>query len=94
MKKKQPVNEKKARFARMFPPRVEKLIDQLRLLSNCTNTSSYEFDKDLVKRCWIEIGKRLELTAKEFGVSFKVTLDNKPLSEYDTSKTTKKTKRS
>ena len=93
-KKKPPVNEKRQRFARIFPSRVEKIVDQLRVLSHCSNKSSYEFDKDLVTRCWIEIARRLETTGKDFGINFKVTLDGKPMSEYDTSKPLKKTKRS
>ena len=55
----QSVEEKTTRFKKIFPPRVEKLIDGLRLLGNCTNKSNYEWNKDLVKRAWIEIEHQL-----------------------------------
>ena len=76
--------EKKDRFGRMFPPRVEKLKDTLRLMSNCTNKSNYEWNQDLVKRCYIEIAKAIEDSADLFEIDLAVTVDGTPVVEIDT----------
>lgn len=80
------MNEKKDRFSRLFPDRVKRLIKALDIVDNCSNKSGYEFDEDLVTRCWIEIAKQFEYAAQNFDVDFQVTLDGKPLQDYDTSK--------
>ena len=85
-------SEKKQRFARIFPPRVEKLVKQLDVLANCSNKGSYEFDANLLKRCWIEIAKQLQTTAKCFGVEMIVMVDGKNVREIDTSKPKKRTR--
>lgn len=76
--------EKKERFGRIFPPRVEKLIKQLDVLSNCSNKGSYEFDTDLVHRCWVEIAKQLQTTAKCFGLEMIIMVNGKNVREIDT----------
>lgn len=86
-------SEKKERFARMFPPRVEKLVKQLDVLANCSNKSSYEFDTDLVQRCWIEIAKQLQTTAKCFGLDFIIMVNGKNVREIDTSSKPKRRKK-
>lgn len=78
--------EKRDRFARMFPPRVEKLVDQLRLLENCTAKSNYEWTPDLVKRAWIEIGLKLQETCEAYDMNLTIALDGQDISLYDTSK--------
>lgn len=80
------MNEKRDRFSRLYPARVQKLIKALEVVENCSNKSNYEFDEDLVKRTWIEIGKQFEQVSKAFDVDFQVTLDGKDLRDYDTSK--------
>lgn len=81
----QSVEEKTTRFKKIFPPRVEKLIDGLRLLGNCTNKSNYEWNKDLVKRAWIEIAKQFEAAAKLYDVKFEVKIDGEWCQTVDTS---------
>lgn len=85
-----PSETKKDNFRRLFPPRVEKLVKQFKLVANCSTKSSYEYDKELLYRAWVEIGKHLQSTAKCFGVEFKVTVDGKDLYEIDTSVPKKK----
>ena len=80
------MNEKRDRFSRLYPARVEKLIKTLEIVENCSNKSNYEFDEDLVKRTWIEIGKQFEQVSKAFDVDFQITLDGQELHDYDTSK--------
>ena len=81
----QSTEEKRDRFKRMFPPRVEKLVDQFRLLENCTSKSNYEWDADLVKRSWIEIAKGLQNTAKAYDLDLEITLDGDEVQYLDTS---------
>ena len=77
--------EKRDRFARMFPPRVEKLVDQMRLLENCTSKSNYEWTEDTVKRAWVEIAKRLQDTAKAYDMDLTVMLNGDEVEFIDTS---------
>ena len=77
--------EKRDRFKRMYPPRVEKLVDTMRLLENCTAKSNYEWDEDLVKRSWIEIAKRLQETAKAYDMDLTVMLNGDEVQYLDTS---------
>lgn len=69
------MNEKKALFNKLFPDRAEKLRKSLQVLSNCSNKYTYEFNKDLVTRVWIELGKHFRSNAKKFGVDFQVIVN-------------------
>ena len=76
--------EKRDRFARMFPPRAEKLVDQFRLLENCTSKSNYEWTEDTVKRAWVEIAKQLRQTAKAYNLDLEITLNGDEVQFIDT----------
>ena len=76
--------EKRDRFARMFPPRAEKLVDQFRLLENCTSKSNYEWTEDTVKRAWVEIAKQLRQTAKAYDLDLEITLNGDEVQFIDT----------
>ena len=78
--------EKRDRFARIFPPRVEKLVKSLDVLCNCSSKSSYDWTPDLVKRAWLEIAKALATAAKSFDLDLNITLDGVNIKEIDTSK--------
>ena len=78
--------EKRDRFARMFPPRAEKLVDQFRLLENCTSKSNYEWTEDTVKRAWVEIAKALRQTAKSYDLDLEITLNGDEVQFIDTQK--------
>ena len=45
--------EKRARFARMFPARVDTLRDTLRKIANCSNKGNYDWDTDKVQEAWL-----------------------------------------
>lgn len=79
-------NPKRDRFSRLFPDRAKKLLKSLEVLENCSNKSNYEFNEDLVQRCWVEIGKQFEQVAQSFDIDLHITLDGKGLKAYDTSK--------
>lgn len=68
-------NERKEAFSRIFPPRVEKLIKTLDVLSNCSKKSSYAWDQDLVHDVFITIAQIFARTAESFGVKFEVLVD-------------------
>ena len=76
--------EKRDRFARIFPPRAEKLVDQFRLLENCTSKSNYEWTEDTVKRAWVEIAKQLRQTAKAYNLDLEITLNGDEVQFIDT----------
>ena len=78
--------EKRDRFARIFPPRAEKLVDQFRLLENCTSKSNYEWTEDTVKRAWVEIAKQLRQTAKAYDLDLEITLNGDEVQYIDTQK--------
>lgn len=79
------MNEKQDRFCRIYPDRVKRLIKSLEVLGNCANKSSYEWDEDLVKRTWVEIGKCFHGVAADFDVDFVLTLDGRNIADIDTS---------
>lgn len=78
--------EKRDRFARMFPPRVEKLVHTMGLLENCTSKSNYEWTEDTVKRAWIEIAKKLQETAAAYDLDLDISLDGDQVQYIDTTK--------
>lgn len=76
--------EKRDRFSRIFPPRVEKLVKSLEVLTNCSSKSSYDWTPDLVKRAWLEIAKALSVAAKSFGVELVIELDGVDIRDINT----------
>ena len=63
--------EKRARFARMFPARVDTLRDTLRKIANCSNKGNYDWDTDKVQEAWKLIAEEFA-TADKYGISFEV----------------------
>ena len=82
--------EKRDRFARIFPPRVEKLVKSLEVLTNCSSKSSYDWTPDLVQRAWLEIAKTLSTAAKSFGLDLEIRLNGQDIRTIDTSKALRK----
>ncbi|QBE69735.1 hypothetical protein SynWH8101_2154 [Synechococcus sp. WH 8101] len=67
--------EKRARFGKVFAPRVEKLIDSLQAVAKTANLEIYDFDDALVRRLFIELARRFRATAHRFGIEFEITVD-------------------
>ena len=80
------VAERRDRFARIFPPRVEKLVKSLDVLVNCSSKSSYDWTPDLVQRAWLEIAKKLSTAAYAFGLDLEIKLNGEDIRTIDTSK--------
>ena len=64
--------EKRDRFARMFPARVDTLRDTLRKIINCSNKSGYDWDTDKVQNAFILIGEEFSAAARHFGIHFNI----------------------
>ena len=65
-------NEKRDRFARVFPNRVDTLRDTLRKIANCSNKGNYDWDSQKVQDAWILIAAEFTTAALHYGVQFKV----------------------
>ena len=64
--------EKRARFARMFPARVDMLRDTLRKIANCSNKGNYDWDTQKVQEAWKLIAEEFTDTADKYGITFEV----------------------
>jgi len=69
------INTRKANFARLFPPAVEKLLDRLRVVKQKSVKGNYAWDQDLVHDTWVQIAIVFAETAAAFGVEFEVLVD-------------------
>ena len=59
-------SEKRKRFEKVAENRVDKILEGLRLLGNCSNKNNYEFTKDDVDFMFDEIKKALRVTQSKF----------------------------
>lgn len=55
-------NSRRKRFTKVATNRVQKIIDYLNLLQNCSNRRNYEYDEDDVSHMFEEISKALKDT--------------------------------
>ena len=77
----QSVAEKRQRFARMFPPRIEKLVDQFRVIGNCSSKSNYDYNVELVSKVWIHVLDAMVGAAELYGLTIDFTINGKTLSD-------------
>lgn len=62
-------NEKESKrecFVRIAEARTNKIIDMLRLLGNCSNTATYEYTKEDVKKIFSAIEEELKSAKTKF----------------------------
>jgi|TARA_B100000035_G_C20976394_1_gene543347 hypothetical protein len=71
--------EKRARFARIFPARVDTLRDTLRKIANCSNKGAYDWDAEKVQEAWKLIAEEFADTAGKYGISFEVKVSQQDL---------------
>lgn len=83
-------NERKANFARLFPPAVEKLLDRLRVVKQKSVKGNYAWDEALVHDAWVQIARIFAQTAESFGVKFEVLVNGTEV-DYAEPKSTKRT---
>lgn len=53
-------NNRRSRFTKVASNRVQKIIDYLNLLQNCSNRRNYEYDEEDVNHMFEEISKVLK----------------------------------
>lgn len=54
------------RFKRIAEARTNKILDMLKLLSNCSNTGNYEYAEDDVRKIFSAIENELKITKSKF----------------------------
>ena len=54
------MSQKRERFVRIVEKRTNKIIEQIRLLSNCSNKHNYEYDDDDVKKIFTVIESEIK----------------------------------
>lgn len=58
--------EKRQRFEKVAGNRVQKILDTLQLLKNCSNRNNYEFTESDVEQMFSEISKAMKETRSAF----------------------------
>lgn len=58
--------EKQERFNRIATNRTNKILDMLRLLGNCSNTSNYSYSQDQVKKIFSAIENEVREQKSKF----------------------------
>ena len=77
----QSTTEKRQRFARMFPDRVEKIVHQFKLISNCSTKSQYDYNRDTVAKVWVHLLDAMMNSADDYGLDIEFKINGKTLSE-------------
>lgn len=60
------MNEKEERFIRIAEKRTNKILEQIRLLGNCSNKNNYSYDNHQVDKIFRVIEKELDLAKKKY----------------------------
>lgn len=61
-------SEKRQRFEKVASNRVQKIIDFLNLLKNCSNRNNYEYTEDDVEHMFTEIQKALKESRNAYNI--------------------------
>ena len=59
-------DERRERFWRMAPSRTQKILNMLRLLGNCANTSNYSYTDDEIKKIFETIRAEIDIQEAKF----------------------------
>ena len=59
--------EKQERFNRIATNRTNKILDMLRLLGNCSNTSNYSYSEEQFKKIFLSIENEVKEQKSKFG---------------------------
>jgi hypothetical protein len=60
------VDEKKERFIRIAERRTNNILEQLRLLGNCSNKNNYSYTEEDVKKIFLVIEAELKMVKMKF----------------------------
>ena len=58
---------KQERFVRVAEKRVNRILENLRLLSNCSNRRMYSWEEDQIRKIWNVIDKEVKECKQAFG---------------------------
>lgn len=61
-------SEKRLRFEKVASSRVQKIIDYLNLLKNCSNRNNYEYTEDDVEHMFTEIQKAFKESRNSYNI--------------------------
>lgn len=67
--------KKRANFARLFPARVEKNREQLRVIGNCSNKTNYEWNENQVRLAFGLLIREYISTARLFGIEIEAQVN-------------------
>lgn len=70
-------SSKRERFNKIAVNRTNKILDMLRLLGNCSNTASYEYSEEEVKKIFAAIEQEVKLQKQKFGNQKKQNTNNR-----------------
>ena len=59
-------NIRRDRFLKIASNRTNKIIDDIRLLSNCSNTNNYEYTEEEVEKMFVAISAALDEAKSKF----------------------------
>ena len=65
--------DKRLRFERVASNRVQRILDTLTLLQNCSNRNNYEYSESDVERMFAEITKKLRETKAAYAKELQKT---------------------
>ncbi len=74
---------KKERFSRIFPSRVEKLRDQLRILGNCSNKTNYQWNEKQVTLAFALLMREYMTIAKLFNITITCKVNDIDVRTFD-----------
>lgn len=65
------IESKSERFIRLGKPRVQSVLKSIRILGNCANRSTYEYNEEQITKMFKSIRDALDLTESKFSKSKK-----------------------
>lgn len=60
------MNDKRERFVRIAENRTNKILEQIRLLGNCSNKHNYEYEDEEIKKIFAVIEQELKYVKAKF----------------------------
>lgn len=60
------MDEKKERFVRLAENRTNRIIEQLRLLGNCSNKNNYSYTEEDIKKIFLTLENELKKAKNKF----------------------------
>ena len=76
------MNAKRDRFSRVFPARIDKIRDALRILGNCSS-NNYEWNEGQVKQCFGLLFREFIHTAALFGLAVTAQINGTEIRTLD-----------